>query len=72
MSDKSEEPPSADRPKPMPSIHKFRVFETGIPHMVGLGFETPIGSVLLAADRKCVLEMAAKLRIVAERMKEPS
>jgi hypothetical protein len=71
MSSGSEEPRTPPA-KPMPAIEEFRVFVTEIPHLIGLGFDTPIGSVLLAADRKCVLEMIAKLQQVAEQMREPS
>ena len=56
----------------MPAIHKFRLFETGIPHVLGIGFETAIGSFLVAATKRQVLEMSAKLRIAADGMSEPS
>ena len=56
----------------MPAIERFRLLETDNPDLVGLGFETAIGSVLLAAHRRTVLEMIAKLQIAAGRMREPS
>lgn len=72
MSEQSEGPPSEPEKKPMAMIEQFRIYTTEIPNLVGLGFETPLGSVLLAANRKRVLEMIAKLKQVAGIMKEPS
>jgi len=71
MSDKSEAPPGQSA-KPMPGIQKFHVYGTDNPNLLGLGFETPIGSVLLAANRKMVIEMLAKLHVAVEGMREPS
>jgi hypothetical protein len=71
MSEKSEAPPD-QAAKPMPRIEKFRLFETDNPNLVGIGFETVIGSFLVCANKRQVLEMSAKLRILAEKMREPS
>ena len=71
MSEKSEAPPHPAA-KPMPMIEKFRLFETDNPNLLGIGFETAIGSVLLAANKRRVLEMIAKPRVAVERMREPS
>jgi hypothetical protein len=56
----------------MPKIEKFRLFETDNPNLVGIGFETAIGSFLVCANKRQVIEMSAKLRVVAEQMREPS
>lgn len=71
MSDESKEPDPRSA-KPMPAIERFRLLETDNPDLVGLGFETAIGSVLLAAHTHTVLEMIAKLQIAAGRMRKPS
>jgi hypothetical protein len=71
MSEKSEAPPGQPA-KPMPAIDKMRLFDTGNPNLLGIGFETPVGYVLLGASRKRVLEMIAMLRVAVEQMREPS
>jgi hypothetical protein len=71
MSEKPEAPPSQSA-KPMPKIEKFLLFETDNPNLVGIGFDTAIGSFLVCANKRQVLEMSAKLRIVAGQMREPS
>lgn len=71
MSEKSESPPDQSA-KPMPAIEKFRLFETDNPNLLGLGFETAIGSFLVCANRRRVLEMIAKLNVAVSRMREPS
>ena len=71
MFEKSKEPPGPPA-KPMPAIEAFRLFQTDNPNLVGLGFETVIGSFLVCANRRQVLEMSAKLQKVAEQMREPN
>jgi hypothetical protein len=42
------------------------------PNLLGIGFQTAIGSVLLGVHKRQVLEMIAKLRVAVEQMREPS
>jgi hypothetical protein len=71
MSEKSDAPP-AQPAKPMPAIERFRLFDTGNPNLLGIGFETPIGSFLVGAHKRQVLEMIAKLQLAVTQMMEPS
>jgi hypothetical protein len=72
MSEGSKVPSSDAAGKPMPAIQIFHVLATDNPNLLGLGFDTPIGSVLLAANKQMVLEMLAKLSVAVEQMREPS
>jgi hypothetical protein len=56
----------------MPTIERFRLYDTGNPNLLGIVFETAIGSFLVGAHRRQVLEMIAKLRVAVEQMREPS
>jgi hypothetical protein len=70
----SDEPqaPSPQSAKPMPAIEKFRLFETENPNLLGLGFDTAIGSFLVCTNRRGVLEMIGKLKVAVQQMREPS
>ena len=58
--------------KPMPAIERVRLFQTDNPNLIGIGFETPVGSVLLAANRTKVVELISKLQAILPLMREPS
>jgi hypothetical protein len=61
-----------DQPaKPMPAIERIRLFRTENPNLIGIGFETPIGSVLLAANRAKVVELIGQLQAILPLMHEP-
>jgi hypothetical protein len=63
--------PGPQSAKPMPAIERIRLFQTDNPNLIGIGFDTPVGSVLLAANRAKVVELIAQLQAILPLMHEP-